>query len=224
MVRRNPELVPPTSIKMRLNHAYIPKAMHNSTCVSVEDMDSIDCGLKYKSQGYNPVVLNLADDCVPGGCVDIGDGAQEESLFRRTSLFATLDFDLYPIGDEEGIYSPDVHVLKDVDGMLHDNIQRISFMSVPGISCPLCVNRMLCKKDTLRMIYKIRTMLQIAATNGHDCVILGASGCGAWRGPADHIASIFAKTLAEYNGVFKIVAFAILKGPKMNYECFRNTF
>ena len=46
--------------------------------------------------GMNPVVLNLADIPVPGGCVESGSGAQEESIFRRSNIIWTLTEKLYP--------------------------------------------------------------------------------------------------------------------------------
>lgn len=59
----------------------------------------IDCLIAYKQlqdAGNNPVVLNLADILVPGGCVESGSGAQEESIFRRSNITRTLTQDFYP--------------------------------------------------------------------------------------------------------------------------------
>ena len=59
---------------------------------------------------------------------------------------------------------------------------------------------------------KIRTIYRIAASNGHDSMILGAFGCGAFRLPAETVASLFKEILneEEFKGQFKAVKFAIL--------------
>jgi uncharacterized protein (TIGR02452 family) len=196
--------------------------------IRVIDADTIDCALAFADAGLRPAALNLADDHMPGGCVDIGSGAQEESLFRRTALCATLDRAMYPILDDEGIYSPDVAVLKasEADGWApgpRDPGRTLSFLTVPGVSYPVCdypaddlkhgLPR-LKPVDARRLAVKVRTMLQIAHDRGHDCVVLGASGCGAWRCPPEHVAEVFAEVLAECPaGAFRVVAFAILRSP-----------
>ena len=210
------KIKPPPSIK----HVFDPKrAPSAGTRVTVEDIDSIDCGLAYQALGFSPVVLNLADDCQPGGCVDIGSGAQEESLFRRTALYATLDQSMYPIGDDEGIYSPDVAVIKasEADGWaVYQQPKRMAFLTVPGVKYPRCVyaddkKPRLRPQDEARLRTKVRTMLQIASMHGHDAVVLGASGCGAWKCPPDHVAEIFRDVVDEYRGAFRVVAFAVKK-------------
>ena len=227
-------LLPSPSTKHRLDA--VPAAdvsRFQSTEVTVEDADSIDCGLAYLARGYNPAVLNLADDVMPGGCVDIGSGAQEESLFRRTTLCGTLVPELYPIGPEEGIYSPAVAVLKASESVGWTPLEpppTLAFLTVPGIKYPLVdykkagMERSLGEDargggdlprlraaDEMRLERKVRLMLRIAAEHGHDAVVLGASGCGAWKCPPDHVAEVFARVVAEHRGAFRVVAFAVLK-------------
>jgi len=215
----NEGLQSPPSVKTKYVPNVLPQTEHK-TVVKVDDMDSLDCGLLYQSQGFNPVVLNLADNQLPGGYVELGSGAQEESLFRRTSLHNTLQLKMYPIEDDEGIYSPDVHVIKasEAHGWANYSDEHIiSFISVPGIKCPPCLydkttqQPRLTQKDERRLETKVRNILQIAAVNGHDCVVLGALGCGAWKCPPDHVASIFSRVLAEYHCTFKLVVFAIMQ-------------
>ena len=222
----------PPSTKSRFDPSSPPPTSRFPTkgrrsAATVEDVDSIDCGLAWLRRGYDPVVLNLADDCMPGGCVDIGSGAQEESLFRRTALCATLRRELYPIGDDEGVYSPDVAVIKasEADGweLYADPAPRLAFLTVPGVKYPSCVYQdandrkpRLRPADEDRLALKVRTMLQIAAANGHDCVVLGASGCGAWKCPPDHVAEVFARVVAEYEGAFRAVTFAVLRDSDDN--------
>lgn len=59
---------------------------------------------------------------------------------------------------------------------------------------------------------KIRTIFRIALTNGHDSLVAGAFGCGAFRLPADKVAHLFHEILneAEFKNKFVKVIFAIL--------------
>ena len=60
---------------------------------------------------------------------------------------------------------------------------------------------------------KIRTIFRIALANGHDSLVLGAFGCGAFRLPPEAVAEQFARVFdeAEFNGRFKVAVFAILE-------------
>ena len=180
--------------------------------VSVEDADSIDCALRYLHEGHNPVVLNLADDCFPGGCVDLGSGAQEESLFRRTNLCRTLDLSFYPIRDDELVYSPGVTVFKSSEAkdwvpLDAPSDVKLAFITCPGIKNPVLdhpsINdddpqaARLKPRDEARLRAKIRNVLRAARAKGHDVPVLGAMGCGAWRCPARHVAEVFKAVLAE---------------------------
>ena len=57
------------------------------TRTHVVDMDTLDAaGVLLATGSRRVAVLNLADPGYPGGNVELGSGAQEESLFRRTTL------------------------------------------------------------------------------------------------------------------------------------------
>lgn len=61
---------------------------------------------------------------------------------------------------------------------------------------------------------KIRTIYRLALKNGHDCVVLGAFGCGVNMLPCDAVANQFRRVLdePEFKGRFRAVVFAILEG------------
>ncbi|CAF5223448.1 unnamed protein product, partial [Rotaria magnacalcarata] len=44
----------------------------------------------------------------------------------------------------------------------------------------------------------------------HDCLILSALGCGAFKNPPTHVASIFKSVIQQYAGYFKTIHFAIV--------------
>ena len=220
---------PPASVKLvDLPPLQPPREEWEETLVGVQDMDSLECGLKHLRMGHRPVVLNLADDCWPGGCVETGSGAQEESLFRCTNLCATLTLTTgyYPLHDTELVYSPGVDVLKSSEAtgwrVMEPPLEKLAFVSCPGIKCPRLdypaadssrEDARLRPEDEERLRVKVRLILRCAALRGHDVVVLGALGCGAWRNPAPHVAEVFAGVLAEpeFRGHFARIVFAILK-------------
>lgn len=61
---------------------------------------------------------------------------------------------------------------------------------------------------------KIRTIFRIALDNGHDSIVLGAFGCGAYRLKPDEVAELFINILKEpeFNNKFKKLVFAIYEG------------
>lgn len=221
---------PPASVKLvwtlDLPPLEPPRVDRGTIRVSVQDMDSIDCGLKYLRMGHNPVVMNLADDCWPGGCVETGSGAQEESLFRRTNLCSTLTLGHYPIHDDELVYSPGVTVLKSSEAtgwlVMEPPLEELAFISCPGIKFPQLDyptpdssrhEARLRPIDEDRLRVKLRLILRCAALRGHDAVIMGALGCGAWKNPAPHVADVYAEVLAEpeFRGHFAHVVIAVLR-------------
>jgi hypothetical protein len=68
----------------------------------------------------------------------------------------------------------------------------------------------LCDSDTEELTERLRLILRVAAMKGHDAVVLGAMGCGAWRNPPRSVARVFARVLPEFDGVFKEICIAIL--------------
>ncbi len=66
---------------------------------------------------------------------------------------------------------------------------------------------------------KIATIFRIALSNGHDSIVLGAFGCGAYHLDSEQIASLFESVLnqEEFKGQFKKVVFAILESPNPKF-------
>jgi uncharacterized protein (TIGR02452 family) len=167
------------------------------------------------------MVLNLADDQFPGGCVSTGSGAQKESLFRRTNYCMSLNFenDLYPISQDEAIYSPSIGVFRSSEKEDYEFIEQpfqLDFIACPGLKhSQLVYNSTLAKKhlsesDAEILVKKIRMILQVGVEEDHDSMVVGALGCGAWGNPPADVAAIFRRVLSEHDGVFKVIVFAIL--------------
>lgn len=60
------------------------------------------------------------------------------------------------------------------------------------------------------MYRKIHAIFAVSLLYGHDTVVLGPLGCGAYRNPPEHVAQIFQHVIQEYYGCFKRIVFAII--------------
>lgn len=223
-----------TSIKVKYNPNFTFERRYSSTEITVENIDTILIGKKLQDTGLNPLLLNFADNRFAGGSVQTGSGAQEESLFRRTNLCESLLQDeFYPIEKNEVIYTPCATVFRDTEEHNCELLEKpwqSAFISAPGIHNPIRVNNRLNAEDSKNLQNKIELILQTAYIYGHDSLILGALGCGAWRNPPMNVAEIFREVLNEWNGCFKKIVFACLEvgekrrnGPT-NYEVFNEVF
>jgi len=65
---------------------------------------------------------------------------------------------------------------------------------------------------------KMRTILRIGIENGHDSMVLGAFGCGAFCTPAPQQARLFHQVIdePEFRGRFRRLTFAIIDSPNSN--------
>ncbi|PNG99335.1 hypothetical protein TSOC_014889 [Tetrabaena socialis] len=189
---------------------------YSKTLVSVVNKDLIDAG----RVEFDPVVLNLADDCFPGGCVHTGSGAAEESMFRRSNYFRTLTIDLYPIKKDEAIYSPSVTVFKHGPDLDFARCQPfdMSFVACPGLRHPILTEEGRLKAEDVEVLErKIELIFQIAWMHGHRVLVLGAMGCGAWKNNPIDVAEAFKRVIARHDGVFHAIVFAIRQGAEKGY-------
>lgn len=122
-----------------------------------------------------------------------------------------------------GIYSPEVTVFR--NGLDHhallDETYKVGIVSVAALD----FNEKHGKNREYQaadggitaageeiMRNKIRTIYRIALSNGHDALVAGAFGCGAFRLPVERVAELFYETLneAEFKNKFANITFAIL--------------
>jgi uncharacterized protein (TIGR02452 family) len=225
------------SVKYTLDETWERPAAAHETRVVVKNIDTIEAGQELLAAGRRPLLLNLADDRWAGGAVDGGSGAQEESLFRRTNYCATLLQipALYPILPTEAVYSPGVTVFKATEAKGHERLAepfQVDFLACPGIPYPQkTADGDLRPEDKAALEKKIELIFQVAAKAGHDSLVLGALGCGAWRNPPQTVAALFKAGVDRWSGVFRDVVFACLTvgedgplregGRPTNYDVFR---
>lgn len=223
------------------------------TKISVVNCDCLVEAEKLVDMGMNVAVLNMASRRNPGGGVTTGAGAQEENIFRRTNIFQSLyqyshyansygvrrNEKQYPLDRNfGGIYSPEVIVFRgpeDEGYPLLDNPFHVSFISVAALNRPeLTPDNKIIQHLIEPTKQKMRTILRIALSNGHDAIVLGSFGCGAFRNPPAHIAALFHEVLKEeeFHNKFKHISFSILEdhnsgnlhNPNGNFRPFYDEF
>lgn len=233
----------------------VPEAAGNGwTEIEVINDECLAVAVNLLSEGFNPAVLNMASRRNPGGGVIAGAGAQEETLFRRTNLFRSLyqftqyarmyglesSSHQYPLDRNfGGVYTPGATLFRqdeDHGYKLMDSPVKLSFISVAGMNRPELVNggTMIAPHLVGAVKNKIRTILAIGLVNGHDSLVLGALGCGAFRNPPRHVAQLFREVLSEraFRGRFSRIVFAIIDdhnahhahNPQGNYLPFKQVF
>lgn len=142
----------------------------------------------------------------------------------------------YPMDENfGGIYSADVTVFKDGKYEWLHNPYQTAFISVAAMN----VNRALRQGENIlvdgrlsdRAVAitknKIRTIYRIGILHGHDSLVLGAWGCGAFGNPPEQMAQLFIDVLNEdeFRGGFKDIRFAIIEDHNSkgrNYQTFKN--
>ena len=209
------------------------------TKIRVINSDTIDAALALKpsATGKPVCILNMANATSAGGGFKHGALAQEEALCYRTSLYRTLKIKHYPLGNLEGIYSPNVLVIresmKDGHGLLDlrepKHLPVISVVSVAAICQPKIDTDAQGRKtyanvaDQKLMEGKIRLILRMAIRYKHTQVVLGAFGCGAFGNPRNEVSAMFKAVLGEkgfQGGWFEDVVFAVLEDAGGNFKVF----
>ena len=197
-------------------------------------------------------VLNFASASNPGGGVVNGSSAQEEALCRCSTLYFNLNTNemwsgFYsphraardPIHNDDAVYTPRVTVFKS-DTAFPTTLPESEWYEVDVISCAApnlrehpsnSMNsgdgdrRIELSADELRAIHERRLtrILDIAAANGEEAVVLGAFGCGAFRNDPNVVSTAAAAVVPRYRTRFKVIEFAVFcrPGDTRNYDAFK---
>ena len=199
-------------------------------------------------------VLNFASASNPGGGVLNGSSAQEESLCRCSTLYFNLNvkemWDGFysphraardPLHNDDIIFTPGVTVFKG-DAAFPTTLPEREWYEVDVISCAAPnlrerpSNRMnsgdgdrrveIAPEELRRLhVRRLSRILDVAAANGEEAVILGAFGCGAFRNDPTVVASAAASVVPRYLARFKVIEFAVYsrRDDTRNYDEFLHT-
>lgn len=185
------------------------------TRAQVTNETTLGASQRLDENGLKPVALNFANGVHPGGGFLHGAKAQEEVLCRSSALYPTLAGDpMYeahkrrpqPDSTDWIIYSPDVPVFRTDDGTELEQPWLLNFMTcaapyAPAIGQPE-------SRNLLRR--RIHRVLTVARAFGHQVLVLGAWGCGAFGNDPQSTAADFRDCLEnKFSGSFSVVVFAI---------------
>lgn len=205
------------------------QALNREPFFGTVNLDTFLAGKALLAAGLQPCVLNMANELNCGGSWCYTVGSQEEALFRCSSLplslwprrslddrrlagFVERQEQFFPLSEAGAIYSPKVIVTRDGHGRLLATNDRFTLSVVsaaaedlrfftPGPTRP----------DETLTREKMRSILHTAHKHGHDAVVLGAFGCGAFLHDPVAISSMFGELLStEFKNCFRAVLFAVL--------------
>lgn len=186
-------------------------------------------------------VLNFANSVIPGGGVKFGSSSQEECLCRCSSLYSNISRvdcvnKFYAphkakgnvLANDDIIYTPDVVVFRRDDGkiLLKQDWKMVDVITcaAPNLGIPLFNIEM--PKEELKSIHmqRGRRILEVAAANECNTIILGAFGCGAFANSPEVVADAYKTILPEFIHTFKNIEFAIFckPGDEWNFTAFNN--
>lgn len=221
----------------------------NAAKVVISKKRSYEAAKEYKDMRV--AVHNFASASNPGGGVVRGSGAQEECLCRCSTLYFDLDvkemWDGFynphraaadPIHNDDLIYTPDVIVFK-TDTSNPKLMPENEWYKVDVVTCaapnlkanptnifnPGDGNKQVIVKDNeLLAIHekRLRRILDVAANNGAEVIILGAFGCGAFKNKPEVVALAAKNVIKDYLHAFKVIEYAVYCRPNddRNYKVF----
>lgn len=194
--------------------------------------------------GQKTCVLNFASATNPGGGVAWGSTAQEECLCRCSTLYSNLTerrlwrtfYEPHraqnnPLYNDDVIYTPDVLVFKS-DIREPELLPNSEWWNVNVITCAAPnlrpgrdgrIRVRISNEDLYQLhVKRMRRIMNIAARNKNDVIILGAYGCGAFQNPPDVVAKALRQVALEYRYHFKTIEFAVYCSPRddKNYWVF----
>ena len=145
--------------------------------------------------------------------------AQEEYLARSSGLYACLRTNpMYafhcarhdPLYTDYVIYSPAVPVFRADDGTLLETPYTVGMITSPAVNAAALPPERNAEIGPA-MWLRILKVLAAGIAHGHDSIVLGAWGCGAFGNDGAEIAELFRQALQEnFRGAYRQVLFAIL--------------
>ncbi len=183
--------------------------------------------------------LDFADNHLIGGLPWFA-GTQEESLCRISTLYPCLyakkkefydkhisEYEsglISNMGNDDLIYIPDVVVFKTDESAPKLKDENTWFKTDVIVSAAPLLYFPFDKREYLNILRaRIKRILDVAAKENVEVLILGAYGCGAFYNPPETVSKIFSLLIGNYN--FKTVEFAIFcREDSRNYDVFRQRF
>ena len=144
--------------------------------------------------------------------------------------------EIYPMDDYGAVYTSGLTVFRQSEetgyAYMENPLKDVCSIAMAAYRDPKLDGNMLANKYAVGMRKKIENIFAIAYHHHHNCLILSAFGCGAFRNPPDHVAKLFHSVIEQYAGFFESVIFAIIDdhntghhlNPKGNFSPFEEKF
>lgn len=220
--------------------------------VVVSGKRTLEASEIYAKRGKRVCVLNFASATNPGGGVIHGSSAQEEAICRCSTLYPCLDTKIMwegfymphraldnPLYNNDCIFTPSVKVFKS-DTNFPEEMQESEWWDVDVITCAAPNLRDIPSNmmnpdagsksaevsyEELRELLtsRIQRIFEVAIASGAEVLVLGASGCGAFRNPPKLVVEVFAGFTEMYRNNFDVIEYAVfhVEHEKANYEAFK---
>ena len=206
---------------------------NTSICtVDVVNNDTYNAARKY----IYPLVMNFANPRRPGGGFVLGSKAQEETLCRNSTLYASINskkaMEMYlynisnydPLDSDYMLLSPSVWVFRDGNGNLIPKPFKTAVISAPAPNIYGGAKNIPTDVLNATIRHRIRNLFKVAAVNSFNTLILGAWGCGAFGNEPHNVAQCFCDVIfsEKYGQYFDKIVFSICGDKHNNYSIFKN--
>lgn len=221
--------------------ASVPYEAQESAEYILANMDSFGAAGRFAKDTSRTAVHNFASATHPGGGFFDGARAQEESLCRESTLYASLaskgaaDFYRQNRSTEgmfyadDMLFSPYVVVIRDESLELLDEPFVTTVFTLAAPNCSYHGRAYGASEEELEehLEARLRTMFRAAYDRGIKSLVLGAWGCGAFHIDRALVAGTMRRLLADegWDRCFDTIIFAIRGGEDSeNIRTFREVF
>ena len=192
-----------------------PAVQNEASCATVRVMsiDCIDAAVALVGEGFDPALLNMANQAAAGGGWKTGAAAQEEDLFRRSNLHQLIDQQHYPLPEFGCTHAPGSVYFRRGASAGYAYLPtpvRIATISCAAYVQPATRGARLAAAQEEGTRRKIDAVFAAALANGHDSLVLSALGCGAFGNPPSAIARLFKEACTRYAKAFRRIDFAVI--------------
>ncbi|CAF0757815.1 unnamed protein product [Adineta steineri] len=169
---------------------------------------------------------------------DLADKNRSERLYctpkgEQKPLVGFANY--YPMDEFGAIYTSGITVFRgtEQDGYPYKKEPLYNMCAIAMAAYrdpPLTSNNTLQNRTAMNTHRKIENIFAIGYHQKHDCLVLSAIGCGAFKNPPEHVALLFKSVILQYAGYFDTIYFAIIDdhnaghrvNPNGNYRPFKD--
>ncbi|CAF0934714.1 unnamed protein product [Adineta ricciae] len=121
---------------------------------------------------------------------------------------------MYPMDEYGAIYTTGITVFRQPEetgyAFMEKPLEDVCSIAMAAYRDPELKGNFLAPKYAVGTRKKIENIFAIAHHHKHDCLILSAFGCGAFKNPPEHVAKLFHSVIEQYAGLFDTIVFAIV--------------